>query len=232
MIIKTKKIFISFRTNSRKKFLRKRNPTKPFKNETFCGRPPQIKIKTTAAHLEQIKTYLFTEPTDTSKLPSDLSAREQEKIEEIKNSWQLSLNLLKEEKDAISKEQKTCDEHQSHLNSIQPQIENLKPQKQELQKLLDEKNQELNRLKINRKGNEAEIGKLQDETLEIVGKIGEIKVQIKNLQTDQEYYQDMLSRAQNYKRILEKRYEDVETVYINSILKSLNSLYEITPTEG
>ncbi|AGL89971.1 Hypothetical Protein yibP [Strawberry lethal yellows phytoplasma (CPA) str. NZSb11] len=40
---------------------------------------PQQKIKTTAARLEQIKTYLFTEPTDTSKSPSVLSERENKK---------------------------------------------------------------------------------------------------------------------------------------------------------
>ncbi|AYJ01075.1 hypothetical protein CWO85_00785 [Candidatus Phytoplasma ziziphi] len=203
----------------------------PSRSKRSTEKPPQPKIKTTAARLEQIKTYLFTEPTDTSKLPSDLSAREQEEINKLKNSWQLSLNLLKEEKDAISKEQKTCDEHQSHLNSIQLQIENLKQPQQQLEHQRDEKNQELNRLKINRKQNEAEIKKLQDEVQEIVEKIGKIKVNINKLKARQKYYQDMLSSAENYKRILEERYEDAETVYRNSILQSLNSLYEITSTD-
>ncbi|WP_339332583.1 hypothetical protein, partial [Hydrangea phyllody phytoplasma] len=125
----------------------------PSRSKRSTEKPPQPKIKTTAARLEQIKTYLFTEPTDTSKLPSDLSEREQEEINKLKNSWKLSLGLLNEEKSVINQYQKTCDEHQSHLNSIQPQIENLKPQQQELQKLLDEKKQEIDRLKINKKEN-------------------------------------------------------------------------------
>ncbi|WP_339332333.1 DNA double-strand break repair protein Rad50, partial [Rhus yellows phytoplasma] len=181
----------------------------PSRSKRSTEKPPQPKIKTTAARLEQIKTYLFTEPTDTSKLPSDLSEREQEEINKLKNSWKLSLGLLNEEKSVINQYQKTCDEHQSHLNSIQPQIENLKPQQQELQKLLDEKKQEIDRLKINKKENRAEIKKLQDETLEIAAEMDKISIKIKKLESKQEYYQDMLSRAQKYKKSLEEQYEDL-----------------------
>ncbi|MDV3143354.1 MAG: hypothetical protein Q8761_02900, partial [Sweet potato little leaf phytoplasma] len=42
------------------------------------------------------------------------------------------------------------------------------------------------------KANEDKIDKLQNEISEIVNEIGKIKVQIKNLETDQKYYQDIL----------------------------------------
>ncbi|WP_017193132.1 hypothetical protein [Italian clover phyllody phytoplasma] len=43
---------------------------------------------------------------------------------------------------------------------------------------------------------------------------------------------NMLRRAEDYKKLLEERYKDVETEYKKSIiLSSLNSLYEITSAE-
>ncbi|MBS2126584.1 hypothetical protein J8J04_02710 ['Fragaria x ananassa' phyllody phytoplasma] len=43
---------------------------------------------------------------------------------------------------------------------------------------------------------------------------------------------EMLQRAEDYKKILEKRYKDVETQYKNLTTSSLNSLYEINSNEG
>ncbi|MDV3161790.1 MAG: effector, partial [Pigeon pea little leaf phytoplasma] len=93
----------------------------------------QLKIKTTLTRLEQIKTYLFTEPINPALLPTDLSEREQEKIAELKKSWQSSLDLLKYEKNIINEKQKECDEHQSQLNSLLSQIESFKKQKTPLE---------------------------------------------------------------------------------------------------
>ncbi|AGL90624.1 hypothetical protein [Candidatus Phytoplasma australiense] len=194
--------------------------------------PPQPKIKITDTRLEKIKTYLFIEPTDISKLPSDLSKREQEEINKLKNSWKLSLGYLNQEKSVINEEQKVCDEHQSQLISIQPQIEALKPKQQKLEKQRDEKQQELDRLKKDIKGNEAEIEKLQDEKQKIIEEISEVKLQIGKLENKQEKYQNMLSRAEKFKKRLEEQYKDAELQYKNNILYSLNSLYENTPTEG
>ncbi|MDV3166528.1 MAG: hypothetical protein Q8807_02495 ['Waltheria sp.' little leaf phytoplasma] len=67
------------------------------------------KIKITTARLKQIKTYLFTEPDNPSYLSSDLLVREKEEIAKIKKSWQLSLDLLKDEKIAINQNEKKCD---------------------------------------------------------------------------------------------------------------------------
>ncbi|AGL91006.1 hypothetical protein [Candidatus Phytoplasma australiense] len=237
-------------------------PTNPSRMKRSTEETLQPKIQTIAAKLEQIKTYLFTEPTDTSKLPSDLSAREQEEINKLKNSWQLSFNLLKEQKTWVDEKQKVCDEHQFQLNSIQPQIEALKPKQQKLEKQRDEKKEILKKIKyqcgeispsyakmlkkmynieiknpkipnqIEEIRLQAEIDKLKAEISEIVGEIGKIKVQIGKLESKQEKYQEMLSGAEMLKKDLEKRYQIKETEYKNEILKSLDSLYEITPNEG
>ncbi|AGL90481.1 hypothetical protein [Candidatus Phytoplasma australiense] len=214
------------------------NPSNPsrMKRSTETSQP---KIKTTSIRLEQIKTYLFVEPTDTSKLPSDLSAREQEEIKELKNSWQLSFNLLKKQKTWVDEEQKVCDEHQFQLNSLQPQIEALKPQKQKLEQQKEAKEKEMKQKQEEEKlaspddkiRLRAEIEKLQDEVIELVGKIDKIEVQIGKLKAPQRKYQNMLSRAEMFKKDLEKRYQIKETEYKNEILKSLDSLYEITPTK-
>ncbi|MDV3182682.1 MAG: hypothetical protein Q8869_02345, partial [Candidatus Phytoplasma australasiaticum] len=127
------------------------------------------------------------------------------------------------------------EEHQSQLNSLQPPIESLKSLKQDkapLEIQLDEKDPELNRLKIDGKANKTQIKKLQDEISKIVGEIGKIKIQIGKLEATQRKYQEMLDDDENYKKILEKRYERSEKEYKNSIIFQLNELYEITSAEG
>ncbi|CAM11649.1 hypothetical protein PA0314 [Candidatus Phytoplasma australiense] len=181
----------------------------PSRSKRSTEEQPQPKIQTTAARLDQIKTYLFIEPTDTSKLPSDLSAREQEEINKLKNSWRLSLGYLKESQTDIDGKQKVCDEYKTQLDSIQPQIEYLKPQQQKLEQQRDEKDQELQQKKEEEKlaspddkiRLQAEIKKLQGEKQKIIEEIREVKLQIKNLETDQKYYKDMLSRAEKLKKI-------------------------------
>ncbi|MEC4558640.1 MAG: hypothetical protein U9532_00395 ['Conium maculatum' witches'-broom phytoplasma] len=42
----------------------------------------------------------------------------------------------------------------------------------------------------------------------------------------------MLRRAEDYKKLLEKQYKDFEKKFKNQIITSLNSLYEITLSEG
>ncbi|MDV3200436.1 MAG: effector [Sweet potato little leaf phytoplasma] len=211
---------------------------------------PIPKIKTTAARLEQIKNYLFTEPANLSLLPTDLSEREQEEINKLKNSWGLDLGYLNEKKGDIKEEQNKCDEYQSQLNIIPPQIKSFEQQKLALEKQLETKRKEVEikkeeqkqfkyflpnlteelRTSKQKKYNllQAEIDKLQAEISEIVGKIGKIKVQIGILKNKQEKYQDMLTRAEKAKKESEERYEFIEKEYKNSILSELNSLYEIS----
>ncbi|MDV3182402.1 MAG: effector, partial [Candidatus Phytoplasma australasiaticum] len=77
---------------------------KPFTNrpKRSLEEQPIPKIKTTAARLEQIKNYLFTEPANPSLLPTALSEREQEEINKLKKSWGLDLGYLNEEKSVIN----------------------------------------------------------------------------------------------------------------------------------
>ncbi|MDV3160373.1 MAG: hypothetical protein Q8787_02785, partial [Sweet potato little leaf phytoplasma] len=63
---------------------------------------PIPKIKTTAARLEQMKKYLFSEPINPTLLPTDLSELEQEEIDKLKNSWGLCLDYLNKEKSVIN----------------------------------------------------------------------------------------------------------------------------------
>ncbi|MDV3155048.1 MAG: effector [Sweet potato little leaf phytoplasma] len=194
--------------------------------------PPIPQINTTAARLEQIKNYLFTEPANLSLLSIDLSEQEQEEIKKLKNSWGLYLGFLNRKKGVISKEQNKCDEYHSHLNLISPQIQSFEQQKLALEAQLEKKLPEVDRSKIDRKTNEAKIKKLQTEISEIVGEIGKINVEIKNLEATQRKYQDMLTRAEKAKKESEETYEKSEKEYINSIISKSNSLYEISSAEG
>ncbi|MDO7987382.1 MAG: hypothetical protein Q8897_02410 [Sweet potato little leaf phytoplasma] len=90
---------------------------------------PIPKIKTTAARLEQMKKYLFSEPINPTLLPTDLSELEQEEIDKLKNSWGLCLDYLNKEKSVINEYQNKCDEYQSQLNLISPQITSYEQQK-------------------------------------------------------------------------------------------------------
>ncbi|UQV27400.1 hypothetical protein H7686_0001090 [Candidatus Phytoplasma asiaticum] len=214
---------------------------------------PQPKIKTKASRFEQMKTYLFQETAHHAILPSDLSSEEQEKIAKLKKSRKLSLDLLKERKTWVDEQQKNCDEYQSQLNLISPKINSFKQQKLPLEEQLAKKNAEIDRLKnesqqykyihnqspsvrtereTNRNRLQAEIEKLQEETLEIIVKIKDINIRIGKLEAGQKYYQEMLTDAENSKKRLEKRYEIDKKESTNSILSDLNSFYKITSAEG
>ncbi|KOR75226.1 DNA double-strand break repair rad50 ATPase, partial [Candidatus Phytoplasma pruni] len=54
-----------------------------------------------------------------------------------------------------------------------------------------------------------EISKLQDEKLELVGQIEDIELQIDHLKSDQTMYENMLSRTENFKKMLEEQYKDL-----------------------
>ncbi|MDV3182828.1 MAG: effector, partial [Candidatus Phytoplasma australasiaticum] len=167
-----------------------------------------------------------------SLLPTALSEREQEEINKLKKSWGLDLGYLNEEKSVINEYQNICEEHQSQLNLISPQITSYEQQKTPLEIQLETKEKEVNRLKIDRKANETQIDKLQVEISKIAGEIGKIEVQIGKLEATQRKYQEMLSSAKKYKGILQERYEEGEKEDKDSIISQLNELYEITSAEG
>ncbi|GLH60559.1 hypothetical protein PAWBP_2970 [Paulownia witches'-broom phytoplasma] len=129
-------------------------------------------------------------------------------------------------KTKIKEIKENLDKNTENITILKGKLIQLEKEKEAKEKEIKQKQEEQNLASPDDKTRlQAEIGKLQDETLEIVGKIGEIKVQIKNLQTDQEYYQDMLSSAENYKRILEERYEDL-TEGDKKLFKEIQSVEE------
>ncbi|MDV3199985.1 MAG: hypothetical protein Q8889_02570, partial [Candidatus Phytoplasma australasiaticum] len=79
---------------------------------------------------------------------------------------------------------------------------------------------------------QVEIDKINKEKSEIVSEIGKIKVKIGKLEASKRKYQNMLTRAENYKKNLEERYEIGEKQHKNLIISELNSLYEISSAEG
>ncbi|QTX03069.1 hypothetical protein LFWB_5480 [Candidatus Phytoplasma luffae] len=225
----------------------------PSKIKRSTEETPQPKIKTTAARFDQIKTYVFSESDENTLLPNDLSEEEKTQINKLKNSWQLSLNSLNEQKTWVDEKQTECDEYQAQLNSLQPQIEALKPQQQKLEQDQADKNKIINQKKEvrkqfkylpnqpeevrkkreeNKRILEAEIDKLQDEVIKIVGEIGKINVQIGILESDQKLYKSRLKDSKESKQDLEKRYKNAELQYKDLIISGLNKLYDITSTEG
>ncbi|MDV3157555.1 MAG: hypothetical protein Q8760_02405, partial [Candidatus Phytoplasma australasiaticum] len=179
--------------------------------------------------------------------------REKEEIAKIKKSWQSSLDLLKDDKITINEKQKECDQYQSQLNLISPQITSFEKQKLVLEKKLEIKQsevetkqkeqkqfkyflpnltEELRTSKQKYNSLQVEIDKINKEKSEIVSEIGKIKVKIGKLEASKRKYQNMLTRAENYKKNLEERYEIGEKQHKNLIISELNSLYEISSAEG
>ncbi|MDV3196357.1 MAG: hypothetical protein Q8885_02495 [Candidatus Phytoplasma stylosanthis] len=213
---------------------------KPYEEKSI---PPRMKrytktilpkIKTTTARLEQIKNYLFTEPSDHNFLPSDLLEREKEKITELKKSWKEKLENLENRKlkKYINEYQKIYDKNQSQLNFLLPQIESFKKQTKILEEQLEIKQSEIDRLKIDKKDKEDEIKKLQDKKQVIFEEFRQIEIKIGKLESDKKYYQDMLTHVEDLKKDSEKSYERIEKEYKNLILFELDPLYEITSAEG
>ncbi|WP_373375613.1 hypothetical protein [Candidatus Phytoplasma solani] len=229
------------------------------KKEETQDQSTQPKFTITQANFDKVKEYIFSETDDKSLLPNDLSEQEKNKIEEIKNSWKSS---LKEEQNPIDEENNKCDDYNRQIQEIKSQYPSLKSQKEQLEQQEKTKTAELNKLKyqrgeispiyaktIKKLSNieiinpktpnpeletklKAEIKILQDERLEVVGEIDDIKVKIGKLESKQEMYEDMLSSAKSYKKILEDRFKNTKKDFQNQIITSLNALYQITSTEG
>ncbi|MFB0638525.1 DNA double-strand break repair protein Rad50 [Candidatus Phytoplasma solani] len=151
----------------------------------------------------------------------------------LKSDWEGELKKCEEELKTLYEEQQLTQEQKEKIKKLLEQTEqkitDIKTQKQEneknifeLKEQLKEKEQEKTKKdkEIAKKQEQeklaspddkirlkAEIEKLQDERLEIVRKIDAIELKIKNLESKQRMYEDMLSGAENYKKILEDRYK-------------------------
>ncbi|MCQ9618811.1 MAG: hypothetical protein NOI47_000393 [Candidatus Phytoplasma pruni] len=212
---------------------------------------PKPKIPITQEKYNKIKSYILSENENEILTLNDLSQEEKNEIEKVRNSQKQTLEFRKKDQQNIDEKEQECNGYTSQINEIINQIQQLQKQLQPKEEALANKEKDINKLQLQRqtkttelqtqgkpiyKNNELnkikeEISKLQDEKLELVGQIEDIELQIGHLKSDQTMYEDMLSRAQNYKKDLEKDYNNL-TQDEQSTLSSLNSFYEITSNEG
>ncbi|KOR75217.1 Hypothetical Protein yibP [Candidatus Phytoplasma pruni] len=212
---------------------------------------PKPKIKITQEKYNKIKSYILSENDNEVLSLKDLSQEKKTEIEKIKNSWGVRLGYLNKEQKEIDKIQEECNNLIAQRDSAINQIQQLQKQLQPKEAELETQNKEIDKLKFKKQQKQTqlqtqgqttyknseidliqnEISKLQDEKLELVGQIEDIELQIGHLKSDQTMYENMLSRAQNYKKDLEKDYNKSLEQNKQSALSSLNSLYEITSDE-
>ncbi|MFG6084860.1 MAG: hypothetical protein AB3F67_1260 [Candidatus Phytoplasma solani] len=223
------------------------------KKEETQDQSTQPKFTITQANFDKVKEYVFSETDDKTLLPNDLSEQEKTEISQIQNSWNSSLGYLKRQQNPINELINQINKHQTQINSIKDQYPSLKSQKANLESKETEKNDKINSLKekqqqfkylpnqsesvrTTRRNNynrlKDEIEKLQDERIEIVGEIDDIKVKIGKLESKQEMYEGMLSNAIKLRDSLKRSYDKSEKEYQNQIDSKLNALYQITSTEG
>ncbi|WP_323847572.1 MAG: hypothetical protein Q2306_01640 [Phytoplasma sp.] len=87
------------------------------------------------------------------------------------------------------------------------------------------KNDELTQINNN-------ILKFQNERIELIEQIGQIKVEIGKLESKKEYYERALSSFVKLRDSLQRDYDKTLLEDKQFYLKSIKSLYEITPSEG
>ncbi|WP_373402600.1 DNA double-strand break repair protein Rad50 [Candidatus Phytoplasma solani] len=163
----------------------------------------------------------------------------------LKSDWEGELKKCEEElktlyeKQEINQEQK--DKIKKLLDQTELKITDIKTQQQENEKNISELKEQLKEKEqekaekdkeIAKKQEEeklaspddkirlkAEIEKLQDERLEIVGEIGKIKVKIGNLESKQRMYEGMLSNAIKLKDSLQRDYDNLSSFDKNLFAK-------------
>ncbi|AGL90323.1 Protein NUF1 [Strawberry lethal yellows phytoplasma (CPA) str. NZSb11] len=201
------------------------------------------KIKTTAARLEKIKTYLCANLPSSSLLPSDLSERERTEIDCIQNSLVSFSKTAEERRNKINEHRNTFNEIRAQINSVKSQIEYKYHQKQQLKERIKINSQEKNSKEealqkaniAERKKIQNEIDKLAEERTQLDGEFEGIENQLKNLKADRKKYQERLNSSSQQQAIFEKRSAFLEanekSAKEDIISKSLNSIYEIIPTE-
>ncbi|WP_017192997.1 hypothetical protein [Italian clover phyllody phytoplasma] len=195
------------------------------------------KFAITESRFDQIKTYVFSETDDKTLLPNDLSEQEKNEIKEIRKCRKQTLGFLEKDKDEINEKNKECDNFKNQLQPLYPQIETLKNQLTPLEQ--DKENKIKQRDNLRNIGSNwenhpqnSELTQINKEISSLVGQISHLNSQIKKLEATQEMYEGMLSGAENFKKMLEEQYEDVQKQYKDNILSELNSLYQITSAEG
>ncbi|QYC31201.1 hypothetical protein HGD80_01135 [Paulownia witches'-broom phytoplasma] len=213
--------------------------------------PPKLKFKTTQSHFNQVEAYVLSETDDKSLLPNNLSQEEKIEIDKIRKSWEQILGFIKKDQKNIDEYQQKCDNYNHEIKEIKDKFPSLKTQQTNLQKKHDDKVQEINQVKSqlqNKKSQlqtqgisiynnpeidklQAEISKLQDEEIEIIKQIRQVKIEIGKLEAAQKKYEDMLSNAIKLRDSLQRDYDKSQKDDQKQTISSLKSLYNITSTE-
>ncbi|WP_373375614.1 DNA double-strand break repair protein Rad50 [Candidatus Phytoplasma solani] len=128
----------------------------------------------------------------------EINQNQKEKIKKLLDQTELKITDIKTQQQ----------ENEKNISELKEQLKEKEQEKTKKDKEIAKK-QEQEKLaspddKIRLR---AEISKLQDERLEVVGEIDDIKVKIGKLESKQEMYEDMLSSAKSYKKILEDRFK-------------------------
>ncbi len=227
-----------------------KEPNQPSRNKREID-TPKSKIKITKEKFDKIVSYILSENENEVLSSNNLKPEETTAIEEARKSHKLTLSLLKKDKETINKEQEKCDNLTNQRDSAINQIPPLQTQKQQKEAELANKNKEIDKLKLEKKNKKTQlqtqgisiykndeldkiqknIEKLQNETTPIVQRIMECRRQIADLTADVTMYTEMLTMAEDYKQKLKKDYDNSQNRYGNP-LKNINSLYDITPSEG
>ncbi|MDW3617555.1 MAG: hypothetical protein QFY14_00380 [Candidatus Phytoplasma pruni] len=214
---------------------------------------PKPKIPITQEKYNKIKSYILSENPNAVLSLNNLSPEDRVKINNIKQELINDLEHSKNDfRPQIDEFQKKCDEYTSQRDSVINQIPPLQKQLQPKEAELETQNKEIDKLKFKNQQKQTqlqtqgqttyknseidliqnEIYQLKDEQLELVGQIEDIELQIGHLKSDQKMYENMLSRTENFKKMLEEQYNESLEQIKQSALSSLNSLYEITSAEG
>ncbi|MDO8059435.1 DNA double-strand break repair protein Rad50, partial ['Crotalaria aegyptiaca' phytoplasma] len=128
----------------------------------------------------------------------DLTQEAKEKIKEA----------LEKNEDKIKEIKENLDQNDKNITILKGKLVQLEKDKETKEKEIKGKERQKELASSDEKIRlEAEIEKLKAERLEIIGEIGKINVQIGKLEVDQKSYQEMLTRAQNSKKRLEKEYK-------------------------
>ncbi|MDV3155251.1 MAG: DNA double-strand break repair protein Rad50 [Sweet potato little leaf phytoplasma] len=146
----------------------------------------------------------------------DLTQEAKEKIKEALEQNEAKIKEIKE----------NLDQNDKNITILKGKLLHLEQEKEAKEKEIKEKERQKELASPDDKIRlQAEIKKLQDEILEIVGEIGKIKVQIGKLKAEQRKYQEMLSDAEEYRKILKERLKDL-TDGEKSLYKQIQSVEE------
>ncbi|AGL90037.1 DNA double-strand break repair Rad50 ATPase [Candidatus Phytoplasma australiense] len=146
----------------------------------------------------------------------ELTQKDKYKIKESLNNNETKIKEIKE----------NLNKNDKNITILKGKLIQLEQQKEAKEKEIKQKQEEKNLASPDDKIRlQAEIEKLQSEKQKIIEEISEVEVQIGKLEVSQKYYQDMLSGAEKFKKMLEEQYKDL-TEGEKSLYNQIQSVQE------